>query len=493
MQGTNRGWRRSVCGWVGVLASLLGLSAPASALTVTSATQLGGVVRVSGSQAAKAGALIRWEGAAVTTASSGGFFFFSSAIIPADCTGSVSDGVSTVIVPIEGCQPPASPPPPSPPPPSPPPVGSLPANSPGSLLVFPIFDVIGANRTKIRIVNHGVTPVSVSVNVICQPQGTSSVDSAVCPVFGSSFDLVHNQTIVLDVGDLLSGDCATGQGYIVVWAEAQCPSTTPLPGCPRSGAAPPVAPGAFAPISYNKLSGSYGLYYNGSANPATLLCGGVPCSPPAVGPFPDVEAAPAIAIQSPLPMLSFLGTETAGTLGLTFDATPGADYVALPGVLTTDFAAPGAALIAGPSTFSPFIPPDTVSGTELQTNIILLNLNVNLADAVPPAAMGVNAWNWFAIGFSTVHRVLCWERMPINLIDPRLTAAGPFGANYGTIRFTPSPLTGPSSPHLLGVIEEVSTVGRTIRNMIFISPAASPGIFMNPSPAANLRTFMNPQ
>src|SRR5262249_60183115 len=138
------------------------------------------------------------------------------------------------------------------------------------------------------------------------------------------------------VGDLLSGAGATGQGYIVVGAEAQCPSPTPLPGCPRSGAAPPVAPGAFAPISYNKLSGSYGLYYNGSANPATLLCGGVPCSPPAVGPFSGVGAAPALAIPSPLPMLSFLGTETGGALGLTFDAAPGGGFVAPPGLLTPD-------------------------------------------------------------------------------------------------------------------------------------------------------------
>src|SRR5262249_16826907 len=97
MQGKNRGWRSSVCGVVGVLAALLVLSAPASALTITSATQVDGVVRVSGSQAAKAGALIRWEGAGVTYASSGGFFVFSSANVPPDCIGSVSDGVSTVL------------------------------------------------------------------------------------------------------------------------------------------------------------------------------------------------------------------------------------------------------------------------------------------------------------------------------------------------------------------------------------------------------------
>src|SRR5262249_35869215 len=138
----------------------------------------------------------------------------------------------------------------------------------------------------------------------------------------------------------------------------------------------------------------------------------------------------------------------------------------------------GAALIAGPSTFPPFIPPDTVSGTELQTNIILLNLDYTQFGAIAPAALSVQAWNWFEVGFTSTHRFICWERIPINLIDPRITACGPCGAPYGNIRFTPSPLTGPSSPHILGAIEEVTSVGRTIRNMIHSSTAASPAIFI---------------
>src|SRR5262249_34292184 len=148
--------------------------------------------------------------------STGAFHFFSGAV-PADCVGDLTADRTTIAVAVAGC---SGSPPPSPPPP---PLGSLPANSPGRLLVFPIFDVIGGNRTKIRIVNLGVTSVSVSVNAICQPQGTSSTDSAFCPVFGLSYALVPHQTIVLDVGDLLFGDCPTGQGYIVAWAEAQCP------------------------------------------------------------------------------------------------------------------------------------------------------------------------------------------------------------------------------------------------------------------------------
>src|SRR5262249_34089161 len=132
--------------------------------------------------------------------------------------------------------------------------------------------------------------------------------------------------------------------------------------------------GEFGPISYNQLFGSYHLYYNGSAN-SGATCGGVPCAPAATGPFPDVEAANAIAIQSQQPAFSFLGNDTGGALSLSFGPTTAFDFVSLPKVVETDFAAPGAALIAGPSTFPPFIPPDTVSGTELETNIILLNMN----------------------------------------------------------------------------------------------------------------------
>jgi hypothetical protein len=114
---------------------------------------------------------------------------------------------------------------------------------------------------------------------------------------------------------------------------------------------------------------------------------------------------------------------------------------------------------------------------ELQTNVILLNLNYTQFGLNALAAMSVQTWNWFEVQFTTTHRFICWERIPIDLIDPRLTATGPFGANYGNIRFTPTPATGPSSPHLLGALEEVSTVGRTIRTMTHSATAVSPATF----------------
>ena len=92
--------------------------------------------------------------------------------------------------------------------------------------------------------------------------------------------------------------------------------------------------------------------------------------------------------------------------------------------------------------------------------------------------MSVIAWNWFEIGFTSTHRFICWERVPIQFIDTRLTAGGPFGTPYGNIRFTPSPLSGATSPQLLGAIEEVADIGRTIRNMIHSSTAASAATFI---------------
>src|SRR5690242_9784607 len=69
---------------------------------------------------------------------------------------------------------------------------------PGSLLVFPIFDVIGANRTKIRISNNGPVAVELHIQYICQPLG-SGTTSQFCASFDHNLPLTHNQTIVIDV------------------------------------------------------------------------------------------------------------------------------------------------------------------------------------------------------------------------------------------------------------------------------------------------------
>src|SRR5262249_35004286 len=166
---------------------------------------------------------------------------------------------------------------------------------------------------------------------------------------------------------------------------------------------------------------------------------------------------------------------------LSFGTTTAFDYVAFPAAVQADFAAPLAPLIAGPAggvLGGPVIPPDTVSGIELETNIILLNMNYSQFALNAGASMSGNVWNWLEVGTTTTHRFICWEPIPINVIDPRITFLGPFGANYGQIRFTPTPSSGPSAPAILGSIEQVADIGRTIRNLIHSSTAASPTIYI---------------
>jgi len=78
----------------------------------------------------------------------------------------------------------------------------------GSLLVYPIFDVIGGNRTKIELTNRAASAVTVRVTYICQSQDPSTV----CKTFAGDWPLTTNQTIILDVADQLFGAFLTGQG-----------------------------------------------------------------------------------------------------------------------------------------------------------------------------------------------------------------------------------------------------------------------------------------
>src|SRR5262249_52056278 len=71
-------------------------------------------------------------------------------------------------------------------------------DQPGSLLVFPLFDVIGGNQTKISITCNGFTGTRVRVTYVCQPQGTFTT-SAMCPAFDEAWPCTTHQTLVLDV------------------------------------------------------------------------------------------------------------------------------------------------------------------------------------------------------------------------------------------------------------------------------------------------------
>jgi hypothetical protein len=86
--------------WV-TAAMVLGGAAPTYALGVK-ASLSGGMVTVTGGQAARSAA-ITWEGVVVTTSNRGGSFAFTTTIVPADCIGTVTDGTSFVEVRIDGC------------------------------------------------------------------------------------------------------------------------------------------------------------------------------------------------------------------------------------------------------------------------------------------------------------------------------------------------------------------------------------------------------
>src|SRR5215831_17564797 len=83
---------------------LIGYISLAEAIHIQEAEIGGGVVIVAGNQAARK-ATITWEGVKVTMSNNGGVFKFTTSILPADCVGALSDGVSTIEVVIEGCTP----------------------------------------------------------------------------------------------------------------------------------------------------------------------------------------------------------------------------------------------------------------------------------------------------------------------------------------------------------------------------------------------------
>lgn len=88
---------------IGVMAAAVSLigATEASALSAK-ASLVTGMVKVSGRQASRS-ASISWEGVVVTAANRAGRFGFTTAIVPADCIGTLTDGTSSIDVRIEGC------------------------------------------------------------------------------------------------------------------------------------------------------------------------------------------------------------------------------------------------------------------------------------------------------------------------------------------------------------------------------------------------------
>jgi len=94
---------KKILGATIALAVLAIFISSAQAINISSASVQSGVAVVSGGTAA-ANANISWEGGNVVKANKNGGFSFSGAV-PADCVGTLSDGVSTIDVALANCTP----------------------------------------------------------------------------------------------------------------------------------------------------------------------------------------------------------------------------------------------------------------------------------------------------------------------------------------------------------------------------------------------------
>lgn len=95
---------KNVTTGVGIAAALLVVGVTdATALAIRDAQVSGGVISVVGTQAAPY-ASISWEGAIVATSNRRGSFSFTSIVLPMDCVGTLSDGMSTIEVVLAGCR-----------------------------------------------------------------------------------------------------------------------------------------------------------------------------------------------------------------------------------------------------------------------------------------------------------------------------------------------------------------------------------------------------
>jgi hypothetical protein len=282
---------------------------------------------------------------------------------------------------------------------------------PGSVLIFPLFDVSSSSTTQIRITDISggnssgdgkTTAHRIRFNFVCGGDSEG---------FCNSIDVEDNwtshQTKVYDVrNDLGIGFGAPcEQGYIVAFIGDKDGNL----------------------IADDKLIGSYYITTEG---------------------VDGVAASNAIAVQHnrTLPF-ALPGVPPFGQPGgdVTFGPGPldSSDYVAFPIALFSDFRA------------------EPASSTEL------ILLNPNLKPGIPgfendPVLVQVFAWNASEKQFSSRHTFTCWERVRLTDFDSRLSTSSVFGSPTGYVK-----VFAQTVPHpLLGAILETNGGdGLTIRNM----------------------------
>ena len=304
-------------------------------------------------------------------------------------------------------------------------IAQLRGEVPGSLLIFPEFNISPPAVTQLRITDvqnpalGGTTRVH--LNYVCPPAGgpgASGGVEGVCNEVDRHKAVTFHGTLIIDVAGDLGGPfpgAPCNKGYVIAFVEDA----------------------ARHPIAANQLIGSYRI--SGTDGD-------------------DAEAVQAIAVQSerflPGGPPVQLGHFENGELVLTFGLSGTDDYRALPWILYSDFQAVNTALV----------PPR-------RAELILLTMDVKSGLANPEAQVGVHAWSQSEDEFSTTLRFTCWAEYELEGINGFFNAAV-LGSQYGSLQV--KAVTSFSaefginySPTLLGVIRETGP-GPTLRRLYHV-------------------------
>ena len=300
---------------------------------------------------------------------------------------------------------------------------------PGSLLIFPEFNISPPAVTQLRISDvqepalGGTTRIH--LNYVCPPAlgpGASGGVPGVCNEVDRHKFVTFHGTLIIDVATDLGGPfpgAPCNKGYVLAFVEDA----------------------ARHPISANQLIGSYRISGT-DGNTA--------------------EAVQAIAVQSEQLPGDQLGHIEAGELALTFGLSGSDDYRALPWILYSDFQAVNTGVV----------PPK-------RADLIVLTVDVKSGLANPQAQVGVHAWNQFEDEFSSTLRFTCWAEYKLEEIAGFFNATV-LGTPYGSLRLR-AVTAGGYSPTLLGVIRETGP-GPTLRRLYHIG-LRSTSYFPDPSTA----------
>ena len=289
---------------------------------------------------------------------------------------------------------------------------------PGSVLIFPKFNIGPDYSTQLRITNiHETAYVTVKLNYVCP--GVKRVND-LCRSLDRTLTMTPHETRIIDVADH-NPPCE--KGFVVAFAQ-------------NYGLLLPKTP-----ISFNYLTGSYHISQGR-----------------------NLASENALAVQSPLPC--FVPT-TYDLVGLDDDD----DAVEIPvGALVFGTQAPYKAL--GSELYTDFRAIDNV--IDNGSRLTLLSLDTLAGQQNPATSVYVYFWNAAETPFSSTHEFVCWDSVRLDNIDLNFLEEN-LGTEYGSMAvgsLPNCPLPGGCpplnyyEPVVLGAIEEfIDDCGRSIRNL----------------------------